>query len=323
MQTNFLFSSLNTQMNNMKLKMKWELKKANGFNDVDPFKRTLLQQAESVRKNAPIEAISNKIKSGKKLSIAELEYIKKNAPQLYEQAVKAMKERESYREELRKCKTKDEVMALKTQKVAQYVSEVNSIEGNSVLSDGAKLAALSGILMRLNGAEAELGEFMSEEGANLKWQREIDNEEAKEKAAAIEQEEEELKEEERLEETDEIEQIPEETPTDEATSDEVASETDKPIEAPEATAAKNVKKPPVHHGKVDNRADNGVAKTEVRRAKAERSSTVAQIEAKDRTKPVRAIPRRINSAMQEIKSFTANGGNVSAAHNVGQFSKHV
>lgn len=61
------------------------------------------------------ETLRAKLKSGQKLTNAELEYLKSNDPDLYGKALKAQQDREAYESSLRRCRTKSEVNALHDQ----------------------------------------------------------------------------------------------------------------------------------------------------------------------------------------------------------------
>ena len=63
-----------------------------------------------------IEDIKNKMKSGRKLSHAEKEFSRINAPDLYEKVIKIEKERDEFRKALANCKTKGEVLIVRSSK---------------------------------------------------------------------------------------------------------------------------------------------------------------------------------------------------------------
>lgn len=158
---------------------KWSLKKR-GIEE--PVKKNgvvapTIDEIRQKNKASQILRIEGKLKSGQRLSGAELEYLKENASELYDKAIKIMKEREQYRKSLEKCKTKDDVSALETEKITQLAAEAKTIESNPNIPTGEKIALLETISMRVAGVLKEHSEFVASAAyAKLKWQWEIDKE---------------------------------------------------------------------------------------------------------------------------------------------------
>lgn len=165
------------------MKQKWNLKKQGiEYDEKNQWKATLMQQASDEMKSKQISAISYKMKSGQKLTGSDLEYLKAHAPQLYTEYLKIVAEREQYKEELKKCKTKDEVNNLNTMKVQEFMSQIHSVEGSG-MSASAKQAAMDRIQMHMANIQNEHQAFVqSTRYASLKWQKEIDREEAEKEA---------------------------------------------------------------------------------------------------------------------------------------------
>lgn len=165
------------------MKQKWNLKKQGiEYDEKNQWKASLMRQASDEMKSKQISAISYKMKSGQKLTGSDLEYLKAHAPQLYTEYIKIVAEREQYKEELKKCKTKDEVNNLNTMKVQEFMSQIHSVEGSG-MSAGAKQAAMDRIQMHMANIQNEHQAFVqSTRYASLKWQKEIDREEAEKEA---------------------------------------------------------------------------------------------------------------------------------------------
>lgn len=165
------------------MKQKWNLKKQGiEYDEKNQWKASLMRQASDEMKSKQISAISYKMKSGQKLTGSDLEYLKAHAPQLYTEYLKIVAEREQYKEELKKCKTKDEVNNLNTMKVQEFMSQIHSVEGSG-MSAGAKQAAMDRIQMHMANIQNEHQAFVqSTRYASLKWQKEIDREEAEKEA---------------------------------------------------------------------------------------------------------------------------------------------
>ena len=127
--------------------MKWQQKKKNNdfsadgsTNITDPVRK----QAEDIRKaNADGTTKMNsqidlKLKTGRKLTAEEMEYLQKTDPQKY-QKIKAMQaEQESYEKELKRCKTKEEVQRVRMAHTAGSLNAVNSIKNNPVIPEEKK-----------------------------------------------------------------------------------------------------------------------------------------------------------------------------------------
>ena len=110
----------------------------------------LRQQTETVKKGM----IDLKLKSGKRLSAAEMEYLRKNDPDMYAKAVRIAREREAYEKELRNCRTKQDVQRLRLGKMSSLMSELNTAAAAN------DTAAAEEIQMRASAIGDEHGRFV-------------------------------------------------------------------------------------------------------------------------------------------------------------------
>lgn len=69
-----------------------------------------------------IEAIRTKLRTGRKLSTAELDFLREHSPELYAKAVKVAQERDTYEKSLRQSQSKEEVDEKQSRKMAQLAS---------------------------------------------------------------------------------------------------------------------------------------------------------------------------------------------------------
>ena len=182
----------------MQLDNKWQQKKAEGkifAKELTPEERLLnhfQEQLEDMKKSKTMNDISNKVMSGDTLTLEEIEYLKKNNPQLYKTYMEVRAEREAYKKELEKCKTKEDVDRLKLNKMSSFLSEAKSVENNPNIPKGQKLALIQKILMKtMNVQDVHMKFIESGKYAALPTEKEI-AEEAKEKAARSEESAEEL-----------------------------------------------------------------------------------------------------------------------------------
>ena len=164
----FSVQSLNSYTKNMEMQLKWQQKKKN--NDFTADGSTKLsptdQQAEEIRQAAAdgstkmMSEIRLKLNSGKKLTHEEMEYLQKHDPQTY-QHVKAMEaEQESYKRELKKCKTKEEVQRVRLSHTAQSLSAVNNIKNNPAIPEGQKLGLIIKELQKHEALQEVTREFV-------------------------------------------------------------------------------------------------------------------------------------------------------------------
>lgn len=113
-------SNLNMYAKNIKMTQQWHQKQREG-------KKTYAEQIQSAQhgvvsqmkamqeakaKRYSVEGLRNKLLMGKKLSGDEMEFLRENAPELYQKAVRVATERQDYERKLKNCKTKEDVRRL-------------------------------------------------------------------------------------------------------------------------------------------------------------------------------------------------------------------
>lgn len=164
----FGVQSLNTYTKNMEMHLKWQQKKKNNDFTADGSTKlsALDQQAEEMRRAAAdgstklMNQIRLKLNSGKKLTTEEMEYLQKHDPQTY-QHVKSMEaEQESYKRELKRCKTKEEVQRVRMSHTAQSLSAVNNIKNNPAIPEGKKLGLIMQELQKHQALQEVTREFV-------------------------------------------------------------------------------------------------------------------------------------------------------------------
>jgi len=165
----FAVQSLNSYTKNMEMQMKWKQKKAN--NDFTADGSTKLsdptaRQAEEIREaqadgSSKLSAqIRTKLAAGKKLTREEMDYLQKNDPQTYQKARAIEEEQKSYEEELKRCRTKEDVQRVKMNHTAASLSTVNNVKNNPAIPEGAKLGIMWQELMKTRALEETMGEFV-------------------------------------------------------------------------------------------------------------------------------------------------------------------
>lgn len=144
----FTVQSLNTYTKNMEMQMKWQKKKASGDFTADgatTIADSVKQQAEEIRKankdgSAKMSAqIELKLNSGQKLTAEEMEYLRDHDPQTYQRVKATEMEQKQYEQELKRCRTKEEVQRVKMAHAATSLNTVNEIKNNPNIPESKKL----------------------------------------------------------------------------------------------------------------------------------------------------------------------------------------
>lgn len=144
-----MVNSLDMYAKNLKMQMKWEQKKAtkdysaDGTTSIaDKLRKEAAEQLSALEESssqATMSGIQAKLMAGRKLTSAEMEYLKKNDPDAYQQAKYREMERKAFEQRLRSCKTKEEVQRLKAAHMAASLDRVKDINNNPNISGGEKL----------------------------------------------------------------------------------------------------------------------------------------------------------------------------------------
>ena len=163
-----MIQSLNAYTRNMEMQMKWQQKKANSDFTADGSMKldAVSRQAEEIRQaqadgSAKLAAqIRTKLANGKKLTAEEMEYLQKNDPQMYQKVKSIEAEQKNYENELKRCKTKEEVQRVRTNHAAASLSAVNNIKNNPNIPEGKKLELIWQEHMKNQALEEVTKEFV-------------------------------------------------------------------------------------------------------------------------------------------------------------------
>ena len=159
---------INDHLKTANLEIKWQQRKNSPFIPDNPNKKeentitSLIKQNEETQKTETMQRIDRKLKTGKKLSVAEMDYLRKNAPDLYAKAVKIETEREEYRRALSRCKTKEEAEQLHTEKTMMLLAESSAVAGNPYIPKERKQELLEFTAMRAAALNNEFYEHMQQ-----------------------------------------------------------------------------------------------------------------------------------------------------------------
>ena len=169
----------------MEMQMKWQQKKANSDFTADGSMKldAVSRQAEEIRQaqadgSAKLAAqIRTKLANGKKLTAEEMEYLQKNDPQMYQKVKSIEAEQKNYENELKRCKTKEEVQRVRMNHTAASLSTVNSIKNNPAIPEEKKLELIWREHMKNMALEETTREFV-ESGQYAKLPTEAEKAEA-------------------------------------------------------------------------------------------------------------------------------------------------
>ncbi len=159
-----MMCSMNTYTQNMKMQMKWKERQSSGnyvsksgretVSDAEKLLRERQEKATDLFKqntsSVSREQIDAKMRSGKRLSAAEMEYLKEHDPQTYQKAREIEMEREAYERELKRCRTKEEVQRVKLSHAAASMAAVKEADTNPNIPEGQKLALVMQELAKSN-----------------------------------------------------------------------------------------------------------------------------------------------------------------------------
>jgi len=164
------------------LEQKWQKRKT----EMSAAKSEDSKQVNDWIKTKRIGEIKNKMKSGKRLSHAEKEFLRMHDPKLYEKAMKIEKERDEFKRALANCKTKEEVRRVLTSKAMELQAEVQAVGKTKDVEQ--KLDKLEFISMRMMAIFDEHAEFVKTKEYSEMPNEEEENEENEENNEEINKE---------------------------------------------------------------------------------------------------------------------------------------
>lgn len=158
-----VIGTLYDSMKNMKLQMRFAQRKQNPYlpkGEEDPQITRLREDAARVRRSNKVMELDSKLRAGAQLTSQELAYLRDNHPELYREAMEIRRERQAYKEKLRRCKTQEEVDHLQMQTLQGFAGQVKAVSANANLPQEKKLALLDHIAKRLAAVSSEQTQFV-------------------------------------------------------------------------------------------------------------------------------------------------------------------
>ncbi len=189
-----MIGTLGSYTKTMKMQMKWQQKKASGdytpgksvssssgrLKNIDSESETaLLELPKTDKSTQMMQQIRTKMASGKKLSSDEMEFLKENDPETYRKAKNIEMEQEAYEQELKRCKTREEVQRARLSHAAASLATVKNVENDPHIPEGKKLELVMEELMRTNAMNDAYQKF-TQSGAFRKLPTEAERKKAEE-----------------------------------------------------------------------------------------------------------------------------------------------
>ena len=140
--------NLNSYIKNLKLQSQWTLKQQTGQYDakgksledwLDGSPRQTRETAYGERGDKTLKKIHQKLEAGGRLTQKEREYLQKHDPESYRELVNQEREQRAYEQELRRCRTREEVEQLRMTRINTSLARVRAVENNPHIPLSKKL----------------------------------------------------------------------------------------------------------------------------------------------------------------------------------------
>lgn len=167
-----------------KMDSEWQQKKQTGkifMKEMTPEERILnryKEDAAKMRENQKLNEIISKMKAGEALTPEEEQYIARKNPDLYRSYKEMLQEKDSYKEELKHCKTKEQADRARLNKMSSYLCELKRVVNNPAIPDGKKYEIAEKLLAKTSYINKAHNEFV-QSGAYAKLPTEEEYKEEK------------------------------------------------------------------------------------------------------------------------------------------------
>ena len=119
----------------------------------------LMQMKNDNRRAMEISMIEGRLLAGRRLSREELDFLRENAPHLYDKAVKVERERREYERAMSNARSKEDVARIHKNKSMQFASEARTVMSSNMTQE-ARLSAMRFIQMRMMAVNNSHIEFI-------------------------------------------------------------------------------------------------------------------------------------------------------------------
>lgn len=162
----WISGSIHNAVKLAQLDEKWQKKKENPKGkkkeEITPEMQKLMQYQEDmerIREGNQMSSIDTKLKSGAELTPDEITYLKKNHPEAYQEYEEVKREKNAYKNQLKNCKTKEEVEKVKLSKMGNFMAEAKNISQNPHIPKDKKLKLMEKLLKKTMGVDKIHKEF--------------------------------------------------------------------------------------------------------------------------------------------------------------------
>ena len=137
--------SMNVQLQTMQMKSMWEMRQREkeSFNeDMSKLKEASAEntsEESGTQEDIRLTGIQQKLNAGSKLTSDEKEYLRTKDPIAYQKVVKIEQEQKLYEQELRCCRTQEEVDRLKLTRLGESLATVNEVKNDPNIAKEDKL----------------------------------------------------------------------------------------------------------------------------------------------------------------------------------------
>lgn len=143
--------TIQSQVKMQMLDLKWQKKKDDinqkhnneELTDEEVLMQSIEEQAENVRKSRDTEQIYTKLKTGQTLSEEEIAYLKEHDPESLSEYEKAQSEKKAYEQQLKNCKTKEDVQRLTLNRMGNFAARAKSIASNPYIPKIKKMILMN------------------------------------------------------------------------------------------------------------------------------------------------------------------------------------
>lgn len=125
---------------------------------IDSVRKQLDQLKEN--KDDNLETILLKVKCGRRLTADELSYLSEKSPEEYRKYKEVESQRENYKQELKKCRTKEEVQRLRTIHLGNTLTQLGAIANNPAIPKNKKLELFLQEHAKVNALNDETNKFV-------------------------------------------------------------------------------------------------------------------------------------------------------------------
>lgn len=170
-----MISSIHTYMKTLKMQQTWTERQQKGdyigkAQSLDEWIQEKTHEKKGINFVEPpedhtdldLQSIQMKVSNGKKLTPAEKEYLQKHDPETLEKAREIERTRESFKQALRRCRTKEEVERLRMTQLSSSMTTINSVENNPNIPLHKKLEISLQEHGKVNAVQGEIEQYIKE-----------------------------------------------------------------------------------------------------------------------------------------------------------------